>query len=157
MCWKKLEACSLIIYDFSKPFDCINHSFLLEKLKSLCFFLYFSSAEFVLISGIDNSVLKLDFAYDKWSSARIVAGHFLSVMLSWYQTVEWSCVSLHLCWWYLGNLSYFQVTVNSLENVIAEFNNIYPWSVSNCLRLNSEERKLCDFVKGILLFFSFSL
>ena len=144
-----VAACFLMSYDFSKAFDCISHSVLIEKLKKLDFPLGFIR----LVSS---------FLYDRWQRVKVgntfssalpvtseapqgsLLGPFLFVLYCYDIKPLYDDAFLFM---YADDVSKVCLILrsdyeNSIEKVVHEYNGIHTWSASNGLRLNSEKTKI---------------
>ena len=156
-------ACFLMNYDFSKAFDCISHSVLIEKLKCLDFPLGFirlitsyltSRLQCVRIGNIFSSALPVTSGAPQGS----LLGPFLFVLYCHDIAPLRSCTSLFM---YADDISvvcpiYKSNYADSVVGLIDEFRNIQRWSESNGLRLNAEKTKaLCIRKKNFEVIFPF--
>ena len=156
-------ACFLLNYDFSKAFDRISHSVLIEKLKNLGFPLGFirlissyltDRQQRVKIGNVFSSTLPVTSGAPQGS----LLGPFLFVLYCHDVKPANDCTSLFM---YADDICevcpiFKDDYALSVQNVSVEFENIHSWSVSNSLRLNSDKtRALCIRKKNFDVIFPF--
>lgn len=147
-------ACFLMNYDFSKAFDCISHSIMIEKLKSLDFPLGFIR---LMSSYLSNrwqrvrigTTFSLALPVTSGAPQGSLLGPFLFVLYCHDIKPLHSSTSLFM---YADDICevcpvYKSEYAKSVEGVIGEFHNIREWSALNGLRLNSAKTKALCFRK----------
>ena len=153
----------LLNYDFSKAFDSIFHTVLLNKLKLLEFPLGFVN---LISSYLTNryqcvkigSVLSDPLPVTSGAPQGSLLGPFLFILYCYDIKPLFQDTSLVM---YADDVSevcpiYKSSVQSSIETINSEFFNISDWAEMNCLKLNvSKTKAICIKKKNCVIFFPF--